>query len=127
MVTALKMTDSELTHRACVLAERHRARAAGSSGPARDILVKVRDIAELLRKQYGAETVMLFGSAVQGGRWWKESSDVDLAVKGIEGREFWQAYAAIEGMVPGHRIDLVDIDMATESLKAAIIRYGVKL
>jgi predicted nucleotidyltransferase len=127
VVTALKMTDSEQSRRARVLAARHRVLDTGQAGPSRELLAKIREVARLLHSQFGADVVTLFGSSVQGGMWWRASSDIDLAVKGIAGRDFWHAWAAIEGMIPERRIDLVDVDMATDSLKRAIVLHGIRL
>ena len=121
------MTDSEQSRRARVLAMRHHELDTGQAGPSSELLAKIREVATLLYSHYGADLVTLFGSSVQGGMWWRASSDIDLAVKGIAGRDFWQAWAAIEGMIPGRSIDLVDVDMATDSLKRAILRHGVRL
>lgn len=69
---------------------------------------------------------MLFGSLAHAA-WYSPESDVDLAVEGIGGTDFWRAWAEIEQVIGGRRVDLVDLATAPESLRQAIARHGIEL
>ena len=58
-----------------------------------------REAAEILRNEFGAKKVILFGSLAQRGRFtlW---SDIDLAVQGIPPSRFFEAVGAVTGISP---------------------------
>jgi len=45
----------------------------------------------------------------------------------INGVDYWDAWKAVEEIIDGRPVDLIDIDMASKSLIRAIERYGVEL
>ena len=65
-----------------------------------------RAAAQLLREWFGAKRVVLFGSLASRACFtpW---SDIDLAVWGIPGDQFYRAVAAVTGMTATHEVDLV--------------------
>ncbi len=74
--------------------------------------------ASILKQEFGAERVVLFGSILDHERmWW--GSDIDLAVWGLRSEDFFKAGAAIER---GHNfsIDLVEIQSAKLHILNAI-------
>lgn len=74
--------------------------------------------ASILKQQFGAERVVLFGSMLDHERmWW--GSDIDLAVWGLRSEDFFKAGAAIER---GHNfaIDLVEIQSAKPHILNAV-------
>jgi predicted nucleotidyltransferase len=90
------------------------------------LLRRVRRAAALLRSRFGAQRVVLFGSLAHAA-WYSPESDVDLAVEGIAGADFWKAWAEVERVIGGRRIDLVDLATASDSLHQAIARHGIEL
>jgi predicted nucleotidyltransferase len=82
--------------------------------------------AQLLREKFEAERVVLLGSLAQedGFALW---SDIDLAAWGIPAERFFAAVAAVTGLSPDFKIDLIDPDTCRPSLRAAIERDGVEL
>ena len=85
-----------------------------------------RRVADLLKKRYGATRVVVFGSLVHPDRFtaW---SDVDLAVWGMEYRQYLRAVAfthGLDGEVPVH---LVDAATCSPALLSAAERDGVEL
>lgn len=77
-----------------------------------------RKAASILKQEFGAERVVLFGSMLDHERmWW--GSDIDLAVWGLRSEDFFKAGAAIER---GHNfsIDLVEIQSAKPHILNAI-------
>lgn len=80
--------------------------------------------AQMLKEQFGAQRVVLFGSLLDPERmWW--GSDIDLAVWGLPEKDFFKAGAAIER---GHdfEIDLVEIQHAKPHILPGI-EQGVEL
>jgi predicted nucleotidyltransferase len=90
------------------------------------LLQRVREAAAAIKTRYGAERVVLFGSLAHAA-WFAPNSDVDLAVEGLKNEDYWQAWRLVEEIIGDHAVDLVDLDMASESLKGSIRRYGVEL
>jgi len=85
-----------------------------------------RVAAQLLRKDFGAERVVLFGSLAHG-RWFTPWSDVDLAAWGISPERFYAAVAAVTDLSFSLKIDLIDIETCRPSLKAIIEKEGIEL
>ena len=85
-----------------------------------------RQAASLLKEQFGATRVVVFGSLAHGA-WFHARSDIDLMVAGIPPEKFWRAWAALDQVSDGFEIDLVTDLELTERLRAAIEREGVEL
>ena len=82
--------------------------------------------AALLRGEYGATRVLLYGSTAHG-LWFTADSDIDLAVEGIAAARFWRAWSAVNALDPAFEISLVDWEDATPALRAAIECEGIPL
>jgi predicted nucleotidyltransferase len=75
----------------------------------------------VLQHRFGARRVIPFGSVVGHGTW-HSGSDLDLAVEGIAPEQFFRAWAAVRALVPpGVEVDLVDLEHASEALRARIL------
>ena len=90
------------------------------------VLTRIREAAAALKSRFGARRVVLFGSLAHAA-WFAPDSDVDLAVEGLVGEDYWQAWREVETIVKDRLVDLVEVEMAGESLRRAIERYGVEL
>ena len=84
-----------------------------------------RRAVEVLRGQFGARQVILFGSLARDGSF-DERSDIDVAVSGIPAREFFRASAAVAAGSE-FQVDLVDLADCSLSLRESIEREGVHL
>ena len=84
-----------------------------------------RMIADLLRRDFGAQEVIAFGSLVHAHRF-GERSDIDLAVSGIAPRDFFRAWHAAGEGCP-FEVDLVDIDDCSATLRSLIAEEGESL
>ena len=82
--------------------------------------------ARLLRDEYGASKVVVFGSLVHD-TWFTPWSDIDLAAWGIPPERYYGAVAAVTGLSPAFQVDLVDPDACRTSLRATLEREGVEL
>jgi predicted nucleotidyltransferase len=70
--------------------------------------------------------VVLFGSLAHMA-WFMPDSDVDLAVEGLAGDDYWEAWRQVEEIIGDRPVDLSEIEMVGESLRRAIQRHGVEL
>jgi predicted nucleotidyltransferase len=97
-----------------IAARRQRARALADAA------------ARLLKEEFGATAVILFGSLVHDGRF-HERSDVDLAVDGIPPRQFFRAWNAADYLDDEIEVNIVHVDDARPSLRAVIEEEGIPL
>jgi len=80
----------------------------------------------LLRQRYGAKRVVLFGSLAMA-KSFSVWSDIDLAAWGIAPDNFFSAVAAVTGLSPDFKIDLVEPDTCREAIKSSILKHGVEI
>lgn len=90
------------------------------------LLTRARELAKILKRQFGVRRVVLFGSLSRMS-WFIPGSDVDLAVEGLDTRKFWQAWKLAEDIIADRPVDFVEIESVSDSLKRAIDRYGMEL
>ncbi len=104
--TASQITAEELTvYRARILANR---------------------AARLLKEQFEAREVLLFGSLARQD-FFHGRSDIDLAVAGLKSQDFWRAWGMLDRQDPEFEIDLVDLEAASPALQQELERDGVEL
>ena len=85
-----------------------------------------RKAAKLLKKEFGATRVVVFGSLAGSGmltRW----SDVDIAAWGIEPTYTFKAIGAVMDLDEEVHVNLVDVNTCRPSLLRAIEREGVEI
>ena len=80
----------------------------------------------LLRQQYGAKKVVVFGSLART-KFFSQWSDIDLAAWGIAPDKYFSAVAAVTGLSPDFKIDLVEPDTCREALRSSIQKYGLEI
>ncbi|MCF6290517.1 MAG: nucleotidyltransferase domain-containing protein [Desulfobacterales bacterium] len=85
-----------------------------------------KEVSGLLKDRFGVRRVVLFGSLAHVS-WFTRSSDIDLAVEGLTGEDYWEAWKLAEGIFRDRRVDFVEIETTTESVKQAINRHGIEL
>jgi predicted nucleotidyltransferase len=85
-----------------------------------------RQAAVLLRKQFGATRIVVFGSLVRQGMFtlW---SDVDIAAWGIQPQDTLRAIGAVFDLDAGIQVNLVDVNTTSSELFNAIEQEGVEL
>ena len=128
MPTALELTRKEW--RKYVDAASRRPPLPGPTAQEKEerdlLLLQVRKAAKELKKRFGVDRVVLFGSLVQV-QWYSSTSDVDLAVQGLRPQDYWGALKLVEDIINNRHIDLVEVEAASESLRSSIDRSGVEL
>ena len=109
------------------------SRRAAHSGPTHSerskrlrLLKRIRNAAAVLKAEFGARRVILFGSIAHEA-WFTSDSDVDLAVEGLKGDTYWQAWNAAEDIIRDRPVDLIELEDSRDSLRQAICRHGVEL
>jgi len=83
-----------------------------------------RQAGAVLREQFGARRVVVFGSLVRQNLF-HSRSDVDLAVWGLEERSYYRAVAQLLALDPAVEVDLVMAEEAPPALLCTIEREGV--
>ena len=74
-----------------------------------------RKAALVLKNDFGATDVMVFGSLLRPD-YFDDRSDVDIAVKGIPDHRYLRAVAVVTGLDNEIAIDLIRIEDASQSL-----------
>ena len=80
----------------------------------------------VLKEQFGAVRVVVFGSLAHGA-WFHSESDIDLAVAGIAPELFWRAWCALDRVSEGFEINMMALEGAPESLRQEIEMRGVEV
>lgn len=89
-------------------------------------LALAQQASELLKRDFGANKVVLFGSMRSLDRL-HERSDVDLAVWGINSRDYFRAVGELLSLNPDIAVDLVEAETAPARILQAIETTGVVL
>ncbi len=128
-MTALEMSETEMRRRARALVSRQRTTVKSVSQDDREALLEsARQWGAVVHARYGAAVrVFIFGSLVSSALWRGAASDVDLAVEGLSGSAYWDAWRLAEQLIPGRPVDLVDLEMATPSLRDAVRQTGIQI
>ncbi len=85
-----------------------------------------RKAAKLLREQYQAKRVAVFGSLLYETRFTRWS-DVDIAAWGIPSDQTFRAIGAVMDLDPSFEINLVDVNTCSPTLLSAIEQEAVDL
>jgi uncharacterized protein len=104
--------------KAAEAAEQRRLRAGAA-------LRLARRAAEMLRSEFGATDVYLFGSLAEGTPFGAHS-DIDLAAHGL-GDAHYKALGRLLSLSRDFEFDLVDLDSCAEGLREAVVAHGVSL
>ena len=89
-------------------------------------LERVHRAARQLKTQFRVEKVILFGSLVDASQF-LPNSDVDLAVSGLRSEDYFEAWRVVEAILEDCRVDLVELEQVTDSLRQSILKYGVEV
>ena len=88
--------------------------------------ILARKAAKLLKDEFAAEKVFVFGSLLYETSFtlW---SDIDLSASGIATDKYYAAVAAVSDLSSSTRIDLIDIESCRPSLRDTILKERVEL
>lgn len=85
-----------------------------------------RQAARLLKEEYGATQVFVFGSLAHGA-WFHPRSDVDLAAAGIPDELYFKAWNAVDYLDDSIEVDLVPLESAKEWVHQEVRERGIEL
>ena len=85
-----------------------------------------REAAALLKTEFGAERVVVFGSLVDRSLF-HVHSDVDLAVWGLPEKVYYRAVGRLQALDTIVAVDLIRIEEAPATLQVVISRDGIEL
>ena len=88
--------------------------------------ILARQAANLLKAEFGAKRVVVFGSLPRG-EGFSARSDIDLMAEGIAAQDFWRAWCALDRLTSDFEIELVASEEATPKLQEVVRREGVEL
>ena len=130
-LTALELSSRELKQYHPLKTILHRKKAKGNDRVAlakrrRRAVATARKAAELLRHEFGAKKIFVFGSLARHGGFtlW---SDIDIAAQGIPSKRFFEAVGTITGLSAEFKIDLVDIESCPITMRKTIQTEGKSL
>jgi predicted nucleotidyltransferase len=127
MATALTLTPDEKERYIEIVRRRAQAVAPPLQQDERErLLVKAHEAAAQLKLRFGARRILLFGSLAHGA-WFAPDSDIDLAVEGLDGPSYWQAWSLAEQILGDRQVDLVDVTEVSPSLRRVIEDDGISL
>ncbi len=106
--------------------EREQARKQADAERRLAALEVARQAAALLKNEYGATRVVVYGSTAHGC-WFNSESDIDLIAAGIPAKLYWRAWNAIDALTPEFEVNLVDWEDATPALLESVEREGIVL
>jgi predicted nucleotidyltransferase len=127
-LTALNLPPEALKKYRPLEAIRRRKVKMGAELSKRRRLAKVAALkaAKLLKSEFGATEVILFGSLARRGDF-TLFSDIDLAVRGVPPDSFYAAVDAILGLNVGFKIDLAELETCPPALLKNIEKDGKSL
>ena len=123
--TVSQLTPAELDLYRKALRSRKHVKSLASERLTRARKV-ARKAASILRKQFGVENVVLFGSVVYP-KLFHSRSDVDIAVWGLNEHDYFRAIGALLGIDSEIGVDLVVFETASPAMQAVILRDGKPL
>lgn len=90
------------------------------------LLARIREAVGELKRRFAVQRVVLFGSLAHGA-WYDAATDVDLAVEGLKGADFWGAWRLVEEVIADRAVDFVALETVSEPLRDAIRAGGIEL
>jgi len=87
---------------------------------------KAKSAAKILKENYGAKRVFIYGSLLKKDIFGK-SSDIDLAVEGISEVYFYKAVGEITEYIDSFNIDIVDYGNCKTYLSDTIKKEGIEI
>lgn len=123
MATAGELTAEQLAGYRAAARRRHEAEQRALAVRERQAWDLARRAATLLRDDFHADRVLVFGSLIHAGCFtaW---SDVDLAASGIERRDTLRAMERVHDLSQEIPINLVDLESCSVALSEVIEREG---
>jgi predicted nucleotidyltransferase len=124
--TAIQITDSDMAIYRATARRREEQKRQEHLQRGQRAQVVAQQATRLLKEQFEARRVILFGSLARRD-YFHPRSDIDLAVEGIRPQDFWRAWGTLDTLGTEFEIDLIDLDSTSATLRLEIEREGVEL
>ncbi|NIR51489.1 nucleotidyltransferase domain-containing protein [candidate division KSB1 bacterium] len=92
----------------------------------RRALEVAKELSTLLKNEFGAKKVYLFGSSLSNDTFYLHS-DIDLGVEGIAPEKYLRALYEVNALHHGFKVDLIDLETCDDYLKRRILTKGREL
>lgn len=123
--TVSELSPTELDFYRNALRKRKRVKTSAPVRLARARKV-VRKAVSILREKFNVKKIVLFGSVAKP-KLFHSRSDVDIAVWGLAGRDYFRAVGMLQSIDSEISIDLIDFDLASSHMQDVIHREGKPL
>ena len=90
-------------------------------------IAKAKAVAEILKEKFNAKEVILFGSLIWRPDFLWKGTDIDLLVKGLRSKKYFEALADISEISYPFHVDLIPIEKAWPLIKERALREGLRL
>ncbi len=124
--TALQITPEDMAIYRATARRRAKQERQALAQRTQKARILAEQAAKLLKEQFGARQVILFGSLARGN-FFHRRSDVDLAVTGLKNQDFWRAWSALDTLGTEFETDLVTMETVSAKLRLEIEREGIEL
>jgi uncharacterized protein len=126
MATTLAITPEKMAAYRATALRRQQIEESTLAHRKAQALGVARQAAALLKTQFGATAVLLFGSLAHE-QWFTASSDIDLAAWHINPADYFRAVAYLQDISPEFSIDLVSLEDCKATLRTTILAEGKPL
>ena len=123
MATAGELTNAQVARFRAAAQRRHQAEQQALARREQRAWDLARRAAVLLRDEFHADWVAVFGSLIHPGCFtpW---SDVDIAARGIAPRDTLRAMESVRDLSEDIPVNLVDLAVCSDSLRRVVEREG---
>ncbi len=90
-------------------------------------LEKARAVAKTLKEKYNVKETILFGSLLWRPDFLWRGTDIDLLVKGLKSKEYFEALADISSISLPFHVDLIPFEKAWPFIKERALKEGLRL
>jgi predicted nucleotidyltransferase len=88
---------------------------------------KAKSIATVLKEEYHAREVILFGSLIWRRDFLWAGTDIDLMVKGLKSGQYFEILAHVSTLAHPFHLDLIPFEKAEPSIKKRVTKEGLRL
>ncbi len=126
MPTALQLTQQEWKSYHPGLASGKRSVLPARAREIKALANRAQQFGQQIKKEFGAKRVLLFGSLARQSDF-QPDSDIDLAVEGLHGSQYWEVWRIAEEYFPLYEVEVVEIETTSQSMKQMIEKHGIEL
>lgn len=88
---------------------------------------KARSVARFLKDKYHVKEIILFGSLVWRPSFFWYGTDIDLMVKGLSPKKYFESLAEIYPLAHPFHVDLIPFEKANPLIKRRALKEGLRL